>query len=136
MSHKSIDYSDFKRNDLIEIIEKLIEDKDRIMNWFKDGDVGASSKTMANYFSDMIDFEIYYPHDPGDFGRCYKLLIAFPEWKIRILEISALSKQWKNLAENWDRLTEMYEQNIRENWKNSKQIGMYEFMGTLTRIKN
>ena len=31
----------------------------------------------------------------------------------------------------WEKLTEMYEQNNRENWKNYKEIGMYEFMQEL-----
>jgi len=33
--------------------------------------------------------------------------------------------------ENWDKLIEMFEENRRTDWKNSKQIGMYEFMQTL-----
>ena len=48
-------------------------------------------------------------------------------------KLKKLSEPWNNLVDNWDKLTEMYEQNVKENWKNSKAIGMYEFMQTLIR---
>ena len=56
-----------------------------------------------------------HPHDPDDFSRCYKLLEAVPEWKILVPGLAVLSKEWKALSENWDKLTEMYEQNVCEN---------------------
>lgn len=99
--------------------------------WLAYCETGLSSKTMWNYFMQKQISPANHPYDPDDFSRCYKLLIAVPEWKNRILELSKLSPQWKNLSENWDKLTEMYEQNVKENWINSDKIGMYEFMQTL-----
>ena len=29
-------------------------------------------------------FNISYPYDPADFGRCYRLLELIPEWKTEI----------------------------------------------------
>lgn len=104
---------------------------EKAMWWIGNGHVGMSSKTMWNFFMGNKDFDINHPYDPDDFSRCYKLLEAVPEWKKRILELGVLSKPWKNLSENWDKLTEMYEQNQREEWKNYKEIGMYEFMDSL-----
>ncbi|TDD77089.1 hypothetical protein [Flavobacterium caseinilyticum] len=101
--------------------------------WIANGHVGLSSKTMWLFFLHQDNPLINHPHDPDDFSRCYKLLEAVPEWKGRILELSKLSLPWKNLAENWEKLTAMYEQNKKEDWKNSEKIGMYEFMQTLTR---
>jgi len=101
--------------------------------WISNGHVGMSSKTMWSFFMRVKEFDVNHPYDPDDFSRCYKLLEAVPEWKSRILELSALSTPWKNLAENWDKLTQMYEQNEKEQWKNSKEVGMYEFMETLIR---
>lgn len=99
--------------------------------WLAYGETGLSSKTMWNYFMLRQTSPVNHPYDPDDFSRCYKLLIAVPEWKERILELSKLSTAWKNLSENWDKLTQMYEQNTKENWQNSDKIGMYEFMQTL-----
>ena len=80
-------------------------------------------------------FPVNIPYDPDDFSRCYKLLVAVPEWKLELHKLKPLSKEWSNLVDNWDKLTEMYELNTKENWKNSKKIGMYEFMQTLITIK-
>jgi hypothetical protein len=103
--------------------------------WITNGHVGMSSKTMWSCFMGVQKFQINHPYDPDDFSRCFKLLEAVPEWKERILELSSLSIPWKNLAENWDMLTLMYVRNVNEYWKNSKEIGMYEFMQTLINQK-
>ncbi len=108
---------------------KNIEQK--AMWWIQNGHVGMSSKTMWLHFMGQKIDRPNHPYDPDDFSRCYKLLEAVPEWKERILELSTLSTAWKNLAENWAKLTEMYEQNTKEEWKNSKKIGMFDFMQTL-----
>jgi len=102
----------------------------KAMWWIANGEIGLSSKAMWNYFMG-IKAACEHPYDPDDFKRCYKLLEAVPEWKSRVPELKNLSRQWANLAANWDKLTAMYEENVRTNWKNYKQIGMYEFMETL-----
>lgn len=99
--------------------------------WITNGHVGNSSQTIWSFFMGVKDFRINHPYDQDDFSRCYKLLEAVPEWRERILELSSLSTAWKNLSKNWDKLTEMYEQNKKEDWKNYEKIGMYEFMQTL-----
>jgi hypothetical protein len=104
--------------------------------WAGNGEHGISSKTMFNHLaggtvSRLQNLHEGYPSDPDDFKRCYKLLQAVPQWKNRLNELKPLSPVWSNLVDNWDKLTEMYEQNERENWKNYKKIGMYEFMKDL-----
>lgn len=105
--------------------------KERALWWIVNGHVGLSSKTMWNYFMGYKDFEVNHPHDPDDFSRCQKLLEAIPEWKKRVPELSILSKEWKALSSNWEKLTEMYEKNKNNNWTNSEEIGMFDFMQTL-----
>lgn len=104
--------------------------------WAENGEHGMSSKAMFNCLSKNLNickFGNYEntPSDPDDFGRCYKLLKAVPQWRLRLIELSVLSTGWKNLVENWDVLEKMYEQNVKYDWKNYKQIGMYEFMEKL-----
>ncbi len=105
----------------------------KAMWWITNGHVGNSSKTMWQCFMNVPIERINHPYDPDDFSRCYKLLEAVPEWKQKsnMRKLEKLSIPWKNLVENWDKLTEMFEQNKKENWKNSDKIGMYEFMQTL-----
>ena len=109
--------------------------REKAIWWISNGRVGLSSKTMWNFFLRNKEYPINHPHDPDDFSRCYKLLETVPEWKRRVPELAALSPVWKNLSENWDQLTAMYEQNKKEEWRNSKTIGMYEFMETLINEK-
>lgn len=105
--------------------------------WAINGEQGMSSKTMFNKLASSIgvrklknDYPCT-PSDPDDFKRCYKLLQAVPQWKLRLNELKTLSPVWANLVDNWDKLTEMFEQNQREDWKNYKKVGMYEFMKSL-----
>jgi hypothetical protein len=49
------------------------------------------------------------PHDPSDFGRCYRLLARFPEWRGRMPEVAARFPEWGPLVAIWDELTIMYE---------------------------
>ncbi len=102
--------------------------------WVANGSHGMSSKTMWACFMGQTDFRVNYPHDPDDFSRAYKLLEAVPEWKDQkyMNRLKPLCKQWENLVNNWDALTQMYEKNVSENWKNSKEIGMYELMKRCT----
>lgn len=105
---------------------------EKAMWWIANGHVGMSSKTMWNcLMNNTKPFPINHPHDPDDFSRCYKLLQAVPEWRKELHKLKPLSKAWSNLVDNWDKLTEMYELNESENWKNYKNTGMYEFMQTL-----
>ena len=104
--------------------------KSKAMWWIINGEQGMSSKAMwACLMGQQGDGN--HPCDPDDFSRCYKLLEAVPEWKADLGKLTKLSDTWKNLVGNWDKLTQMYEQNVKENWKNHKQIGMYEFMKKL-----
>jgi hypothetical protein len=110
---------------------KNIESK--AMWWITNGHIGMSSKTMWLCFMNQENKRISHPYDPDDFSRCYKLLEAVPEWKEKsnMDKLRKLSEPWNNLVGNWDKLTEMYEENNKTNWKNSEQIGMYKFMQTL-----
>jgi hypothetical protein len=107
--------------------------KEKGIFWLNNGDTGLSSKTMFNCFmgSKKDTYSVHHPHDPDDFSRCYKLLEMVPEWKEDIAKLKTLSKTWSNLADNWLKLTNMYEKNQAEEWQNYEQIGMYEFMQTL-----
>ena len=104
---------------------------ERAMWWISNGETGMSSKTMWNHFMGNKNFPVNHPWDPDDFSRCYKLLEAIPEWKSRMPELKALSGPWSNLVDNWQTLTEMYEQNKKENWKNVDKIGMHVLMNKL-----
>lgn len=101
--------------------------QEKAMWWIANGHVGSSSKTMWLCFMGQKIDRVYHPCDPDDFSRCWKLLEAVPEWKSELHKLKPLSKEWSNLVDNWDKLTEFYE-NMRIV---KKANGMYEFMQTL-----
>ncbi|MFA5299915.1 MAG: hypothetical protein WC389_17150 [Lutibacter sp.] len=98
--------------------------------WMVHGEHGISSKTIFNHLSSFNRLENKYegfPHDPSDFRRCYLLLKACPHFKTRLHRMKTVNPTWANLIDNWDRLTEMLEEQIKTRQPN----GMYEFMNSL-----
>lgn len=107
-------------------------EKENMNWWLTKGEHGISSKNMyAVLSSGIITKKLQTPSDPDDFSRCYKLLKAVPQFKTKLHLMKDVSSSWSNLVDNWDKLTEMYEQNVKEEWKNYNKIGMYEFMKEL-----
>jgi hypothetical protein len=99
--------------------------EEKANNWIINGRVGLSSKTMWACLMNVPEFRIYHPCDAGDFGRCYSLLEAVPEWKEEVYfeRLKGLSSEWFNLIKNWDKLTQMY--------KESRFSDLNAFMVTL-----
>lgn len=96
--------------------------------WLINGERGISSETMFEALSGrVIANRRDTPSDPSDFRRCYQLLQAVPEWKLQLDLLRPLSKSWSNLVDNWDKLSEMLE----EQMQTKKANGMYEFMKSL-----
>jgi hypothetical protein len=101
--------------------------------WLLKGDRGISSETIFGAISGLwIGRSKYPPADPSDFNRCYKLIKQVPEWKQELHKVSELSKTWKNVIDNWDKLSELLEEQIE--WRDkgiSASNGMYDFMKQL-----
>ena len=78
------------------------------ISWLKGTDTGISSKTI---WSVMTGFPVDWegtPADPSDFGRCYRLLLRFPEWRPRLQEVADRHPEWQPLVDNWDEMTRIY----------------------------
>lgn len=80
--------------------------------WFRGRDTGTSSFTiffvMTGTYIPRGNYDV--PHDPADFGRCYRLLNLFPKWKTRMPEVAVRFPEWRRLVERWDELTKLYEE--------------------------
>ncbi len=81
--------------------------------WILGRDTGISSKTiwavMMGVITEPIRCNAQYdiPWDCHDFGRCYRLLDAIPEWKARLQEVAVLVPKWAPLIREWARLEEL-----------------------------
>jgi hypothetical protein len=100
--------------------------------WLLKGDRGISSETIFGAISGLVISSCKYPPaDPSDFYRCYKLIKAVPEWKSELHKVAELSKTWKNVIDNWDKLSELLEQIEWRDKGISASNGMYDFMKQL-----
>lgn len=85
---------------------------DNPMEWIVARDTGISSRTI---WAVMVDVRTSVvprtdiPHDPPDFGRCYRLLEHFPHWRKKLGLVAQELPRWGPFVDNWDDLEEMYE---------------------------
>lgn len=78
-----------------------LTDRDRRAAWLKLHDDGLSSRCIADRMCGNGPSGDY-PRDGGDFGRCERLLILYPEWRARLGEMVTVSEHWAALVPRWD----------------------------------
>jgi hypothetical protein len=81
-------------------------------DWLKGTDTGVSSKTIYSVLSGINFYlrDTDVPHDPDDFGRCYRLLKRFPGWRERMGDVAEKFPAWKPFVREWGAMTDLYEQ--------------------------
>jgi hypothetical protein len=81
------------------------------IEWLLSDDTGISSRTifatMTN--SHVAPHNMPIPFDPADFGRCYRLLKAFPLWRLRLREVADRFPEWGPIVNAWPELEAIYE---------------------------
>ena len=86
------------------------------IDWLLSGDTGISSKTILAVMTRSKMGEPFgpdVPHDPSDFGRCYRLLALFPGWRARLPEVAEKFPAWGPMVLAWGELTALYEEEIK-----------------------
>jgi hypothetical protein len=106
-THESKDHGRRIVADLVSRTRTATVVDSREFQWFSGGDTGLSSKAI---FGVMIGhpLERSYPIDWDDFGRCYRLLELFPEWRPRMHEVSERFPEWKPIVDRWELLSKTY----------------------------
>lgn len=82
--------------------------------WMRSSDTGISSRAIWYHMMGLLRTDSWGsgpPMDPADFGRCHRLLVAFPEWRARIGEM-AKYRSWEKLAPAWDELEALYVEEV------------------------
>jgi hypothetical protein len=97
--------------------------------WARSRDTGTSSLTIYSIVTGVPSPHGRYdvPHDPADFGRCYRFLKLFPDCIEALPIVAQRVPQWVPFVREWDRLTAMYEAALA----GDSGQGMYDFMKTL-----
>ena len=86
---------------------------DKILMWLAEGETGQSSVAMAFAAIDK-PCKTDYPHDPGDFYRCLKLVEQVPEIKDQFHKVAEINSFWRKIIENWDTLSDLLNEEIKE----------------------
>lgn len=99
--------------------------------WILSDDTGTSSKCIWSVMMgvDLKEHHFYAgtPSDPSDFGRCYRLLEKFPQWKARLKEVGAKYPHWNKLIESWGECEALYLRDL----PTGKSTELYNFMKDL-----
>jgi len=93
--------------------------KDKILNWFGAGQVGASSKAMALAAAGMPN-DKSHPYDPDDLNRCLLLLEAVPEIRQHMDKVAAMSSTWGRLVERWDEMEQCFLDEVGLRWTKAR----------------
>jgi len=85
--------------------------------WIEGPDTGISSATIWQIATGYnapryADRGPDVPHDPADFGRCYRLLQAFPWMREKLQSVANCVPKWGPMVREWDRLTALYEEEL------------------------
>lgn len=79
--------------------------------WLQSCDTGISSLTIAEVLSGRTGLaggRRGIPYDPGDLGRCIRLLEKVPWWRERLPEVAEQHPRWAPFVEHWDELKALY----------------------------
>lgn len=99
------------------------------LNWAMGDDKGLSSETIFAVMTGVNYNRSMTPSDPSDFGRCYRLLQKFPQWKKRLHEVSYRYSSWKPFVENWSKLEELWEEEAKNGFLSCPKL--YKLMQEL-----
>jgi len=94
---------------------------DQHIEWLMSGDTGLSSMTIFAVMTARPYYRACTPFDSSDFGRCYRLLARFPEWRDRLPEVAVAHRNWEGLVREWDELETLYESNSPMFWATLKR---------------
>lgn len=90
----------------------------RAIQWIVGRDTGASSKALWAQMQGTKGSR-EHPGDPGDIGRCFRLLELIPEWKPRLSEMKAVSPYWAALVDKWDEIRTLMDAESGIDWSKS-----------------
>lgn len=97
----------------------------RLARWLVSNDVGSSSKTIAMWLGAKVKSDcwtgISTPSDPGDLGRCLRLLALFPEWEGRIHEMSEVGGAWPTFVAHWGKMAASMAEEVGVDWSKGKE---------------
>lgn len=97
--------------------------KEQLLDWYaNEHDKGVSSHCMADIMIGKTPKDISHPIDPADLNRCLKFLKRVPLARKRLDEIAELSAPWKRIIDNFEKLENMYLEEVGFDWGKGKEL--------------
>jgi hypothetical protein len=106
------------------------------VQWLAHGERGLSSETIFSHLTgvDAVgDGHRWHPLDPGDLGRCRRLLDEVPELRAAFPRMREVSPVWSRLVDAWDTLCDQMDSeapqwrdgtgHCRQTYDHMKQLG-------------
>lgn len=94
-----------------------LEITSEMVAWLARGERGLSSNVIFSRLTGVDALsqrwssrESHHPWDPGDLGRCRKLLEACPKLQSKLTLMADLSPAWMVLVKAWDELCAMMDE--------------------------
>lgn len=88
----------------------LIADGSGLEAWLASDDTGLSSLWMAHICAGAQAVRNEYPHDPSDFGRCYRFLRAVPHARANLHKLKDAGPVWSAYVDNWKEMEHLWEE--------------------------
>ncbi len=93
--------------------------------WLAGLDRGVSSETIVWALWPAARAEIGkvrgVPHDPSDFGRCFRLLERVPAMRADLPKVAEVFPEWRPFVEAWSELEDLW----REEWPSGECPKLY-----------
>jgi len=88
------------------------QDLKDIGEWMTSQDTGVSSETMVAIALGAEKGRFDAPHDPSDFGRCYRLVQKVPAIYGAFDRIGELVPAFAGILREWEELCRIYERDL------------------------
>lgn len=86
----------------------------QLLVWALGDDTGTSSETIVRIALGLEEMRGLHsfdaPHDPSDFGRCYRLIQKFPELRKKLPLVGRKCKAFAPMVKRWDDLSALWEE--------------------------
>lgn len=97
--------------------------------WLRSHDTGSSSLYMAHVLCGSPPVRPAHPHDPDDFGRCLRFMLAVGVTHEQLQPMADCSPVWADYVDRWDEMRAIYERDL----PTRKSSELYELMQAIQR---
>lgn len=111
----------------------MTDAKTQVLQWFANGRVGASSRTIALAGVGIQHPSPVEPSDPSDLNRCMEMLASCPS--ISLESVVKMYPWYKPFVDNWSELVSMHENEAHSGRAPSLYKRMKELQDESMRLK-